>query len=109
MKNTTESFARNQPTFEISVGGNVNITKDVRLSANYYLASNRKVALPNKVVVRLRDIHDFNLSASYTYNNWLTAFLKVDNLLGMIPSVRYQNWYGYDVLGSVMAGVIFSF
>jgi hypothetical protein len=108
MKNTTESFAWNQPTFEISVGGNVNITKDVRLSANYYLASNRKVALPNKVV-RLRDIHDFNLSASYTYNNWLTAFLKVDNLLGMIPSVRYQNWYGYDVLGSVMAGVIFSF
>lgn len=108
MKNTKEAFAWYQPACEISVGGNVNVTKDIRVSANYYLATQRMAFLPTRNI-RLRDIHDLNISASYTYNNWLTAFLKVDNLLGMIPSVRYQRWYGYDVLGSVMAGVIFAF
>ena len=108
MKNTETEEAWYRPACEISVGGNVNITKDVRLSANYYLAARRMASLPTGSV-RLRDIHDLNISASYTYNNWLTAFLKVDNLLGMIPQVRYQNWYGYDVLGSVMAGVVFAF
>ncbi len=108
MKDTKEAYAWYKPICEITVGGNVNITKDVRVSANYYLAAKRMASLPTKDF-RLRDIHDLNVSASYTYNNWLTAFLKVDNLLGMIPSVRYQNWYGYDVLGSVMAGVIFAF
>jgi|GEM_PF-3881632 len=108
MKNTKEAFAWYQPACEISVGGNVNVTKDIRVSANYYLATQRRAFLPTGDI-RLRDIHDLNISASYTYNNWLTAFLKVDNLLGMIPSVRYQRWYGYDVLGSVMLGVIFAF
>ncbi len=108
MKNTETKEAWYRPACEISVGGNVNITKDVRLSVNYYLAARRMASLPTGSV-RLRDIHDLNISASYTYNNWLTAFLKVDNLLGMIPQVRYQNWYGYDVLGSVMAGVVFAF
>lgn len=108
MKDTEEAYAWYKPICEITVGGNVNITKDVRVSANYYLAAKRMASLPTEDF-RLRDIHDLNVSASYTYNNWLTAFLKVDNLLGMIPSVRYQNWYGYDVLGSVMAGVIFAF
>ncbi len=108
MKKVAQAYAWHRPACEVSVGGNVNITKDVRLSANYYLAVGRWASLPTQNV-RLRDVHDVNIAASYTHNNWLTAYLKVDNLLGMIPAVRYQQWYGYDVLGSVMAGVIFAF
>lgn len=107
MKETTQEYAWHRPICEVSVGGNVNITEDVRLSANYSFMAGRRITMLKPD--RLRDIHDVNISASYSYNNWLTAYLKVDNLLGMIPALRYQKWYGYDVLGSVMAGVIFSF
>ena len=49
---------------------------------------------------------DINLGASYAYNNWLTAFGKINNLINS----RYQDYYGYDVQGfNVLVGAAFSF
>jgi outer membrane cobalamin receptor len=49
---------------------------------------------------------DINLGAAYSYNNWFTAFVKVNNLINN----KYQDFYGYDVQGfNVLGGVSFSF
>jgi len=49
---------------------------------------------------------DINLGASYLYNNWLTAFAKVNNLINN----PYQDFYGYQVQGlNVLVGAAFSF
>lgn len=97
------------PTWELNIGGDYNITSDIRVSASYYLAAERYAKMVDGSALKMRNIHDINLSASYSYSSWLSAYLQVNNLLGLVPKLRYQNWYGYDVVGSIMAGVIFSF
>lgn len=105
---TAEAEAWYRPVCELNVGGDVNIKKDWRVSASYRFEG-RRMAQIHQDAQLMRAVHDINLEGSYTYNNWLTSYLKVDNLLGMIPQVRYQRWYGYDVLGAVKLGVIFAF
>jgi outer membrane cobalamin receptor len=42
----------------------------------------------------MNDKHDLSVGASYSYSDWLTAFIRINNIL----STSYQNWYGYDAL-----------
>ena len=49
---------------------------------------------------------DINLGASYAFLDWLSAFVKVNNLINS----KYQLWAGYEAQGfNVMAGAAFSF
>ena len=49
---------------------------------------------------------DINLGASYAFLDWLSAFIKVNNLINS----KYQLWAGYEAQGfNVMAGAAFSF
>ena len=107
-KLNTEEHAWYQPAAELTIGGNVNITPDWRLSASYYLAAIRYAKVAG-TTHRLRDAHDLNLSVSYSHSNWLTAYIAVENLLGIIPNTVYQDWYGYNRWGAAKIGIIFSF
>ncbi len=106
---TNGEKAWQRPTWELNIGGDYNITPDIRVAASYYLATGRYAKMPNGSALKMRNIHDINLSASYSYSSWLSAYLQLNNVLGLAPKLRYQNWYSYDVVGSVMAGVVFSF
>lgn len=106
---TAGEKAWQRPTWELNIGGDYNITPDIRFAASYYLAAERYAKMADGSALKMRNIHDINLSVSYSYSSWLSAYLQVNNMLGLAPKLRYQNWYGYDVVGSIMAGVVFSF
>ena len=49
---------------------------------------------------------DWNLGASYAYRDWMSVFVKLNNILNK----KYDYYNGYDVQGiNVMAGAAFSF
>jgi hypothetical protein len=106
----TLAHAWMQPSFEFAAGIDQKISQHLFLNANYYFAGGRYAALANGTSIRMKDINDVNIGASYSYSNWLTAFARVNNILGLSSSLRYQTWYGYDAVGcNFQIGVAFSF
>jgi len=54
----------------------------------------------------MQDKVDFNLGATYSYNNTISFFGKLNNLFNK----KYQDYYGYDVQGTnILLGAAFSF
>lgn len=50
---------------------------------------------PQYDVVKLKDVYDLSLGADYRFNDQLSVFAKLDNLLNQ----KYQLYYGYPVEG----------
>jgi outer membrane receptor for ferrienterochelin and colicin len=50
---------------------------------------------PQYDVVKLKDVFDLSLGADYRFNDQLSAFAKLDNVLNQ----KYQLYYGYPVGG----------
>jgi len=99
-----------EPSFEFSTGIDKKVSQHVVLNANYYFAGGRYALQPDGSSVLMKNINQLNLGASYSYSDWLTAFVHVNNILGLSSSLRYQTWYGYDALGChFQLGVAFSF
>lgn len=106
----TLAHAWMQPSFEFAAGIDQKVSQHLFLNANYYFAGGRYAGLPNNSSIRMKNINDVNIGASYSYSNWLTAFARVNNILGLSSSLRYQTWYGYDAVGcNFQVGVAFSF
>jgi len=102
----TEQYAWNKPTWEASLNTGVRINPEWSVSANAFYEGERYAKLGTLAPIRMRDKIDINLGANYSYNNWLTAFVKVNNLINN----QYQYFYGYDVQGfNVLVGAGFSF
>ncbi len=101
----TETHAWNQPNWEANLSTSVKLTPDFSVDANVYLDDGRYAKLGNTAILMNPRI-DINLGASYSYNNWFTAFAKVNNVINN----SYQDFYGYDVQGfNVLVGAAFSF
>lgn len=83
-----------KPSSEIEIGGEAKITRNVFVSANYYYAGGRYANLLTAGSTKMSDISDLSLGASYSYSDWLTAFIRLNNILGN----NNQTWYGYDAL-----------
>ena len=93
----TIAHAWMRPSVEIEAGSEVKITRNVFLNANYYYAGGRYALVdPISVIsTRMSDINDLSLGASYSYSDWLTAFVRLNNAL----ATKYQTYYGYDAVG----------
>jgi len=102
-----------RPSFEMELGSEVKVNKNIFLNANYYFAGGRYAqigtfssAVTTPSTVHMDNINDLSLGASYLYSDWLTTFIRLNNVLGK----SYQTWYGYDTLGinwQIGAAIIF--
>lgn len=102
---STEPYAWNRPKYEAELNTYVRINPNFSVSANAYYEGGRMAKLGDRAVP-MRDKVDINLGVTYSYNKWLTAFAKINNLINN----SYQNFYGYDVQGTnVMVGAAFTF
>ncbi|MDD4993552.1 MAG: hypothetical protein PHR83_15100 [Paludibacter sp.] len=102
----TEQYAWNKPKWEASLNTGVRINSEWSVSANAFYEGERYAKLGNLAPILMRDKIDINLGANYSYNNWLSAFVKVNNLINN----HYQDFYGYYVQGfNVLVGAGFSF
>lgn len=107
--------AWNKPTWEADASIEALFTKNFAGNVRFYYASERKTPLVNidgngYDVKTLAPIYDLNLSLSYTFPKNISIFVQANNLLAISEKLRYQNWYGYDNIGThVMAGISVSF
>lgn len=102
---SSELYAWNKPNWEASLNTDVQINRKLSVSAIGFYESGCFAKLGTTAVAMNPKI-DINLGASYLFNNWFTAFAKVNNLINN----SYQYYYGYDVQGlNVMVGGAFSF
>lgn len=100
-----QQHAWQMPAWDVDFGANVKVINDVDLSAQFFFQDGRYAKLGNRAV-KMTPTMDLNLGASYTYNNWLSLFVKANNLLNK----KYDIQYGYQVYGiNAMAGVSLSF
>lgn len=100
-----ETQAWNLPKWEGSFKAGVNINRYWNVSAQTYFMGERFAKLGNNAV-SMGQIIDLNLGTSYVYNNWLTGFFKLNNILNS----HYQSYYGYSSQGfNVLLGATLSF
>ncbi|HHT22179.1 MAG TPA: hypothetical protein GXZ87_02545 [Bacteroidales bacterium] len=101
-----EAKAWHLPTWDANVGANVNITNDISVNTSFVFQDGRYAKLSNEAGTKLAPVTDWSVGAAYAYRNWLSAFVKVNNILNK----QYYIYNGYDVQGiNVMVGAAFSF
>jgi outer membrane cobalamin receptor len=102
---TSERYAWNKPAWEANLNTDFKINHDLTISANAFYESERWAKL-GTMAIRMSPKVDINIGASYSYNNWLSVFGKINNLINN----KYQDFYGYEVQGANgLVGVAFSF
>jgi len=100
-----QDYAWNKPKYEAQLNTDVRITDNLTVTANIFYEGIRYAKLGTRAF-QMDDKLDINLGIAYSYNNWLTVFGKINNLINK----RYQDYYGYDVQGTnMMIGAAFSF
>jgi hypothetical protein len=110
-KGDTEAFPWHSPFYDVSFNTAWHTTKDLTLSfTGFYqagiYAKIGNVSENNIISVKMKNRLDFNLGAAYTYRDWVTFFVKANNLLNK----QYHVFYGYEVQGfNFMGGAILSF
>jgi hypothetical protein len=103
------------PFYDVSFNTSWHVIKDLTLSlTGFYQAgiyakigtvSDNDVA-PDLEGVKMKNRFDLNLGGAYTYRDWLTFFVKANNLFNK----QYDIFYGYEVQGfNFMGGVVLSF
>ncbi len=101
----TTSKAWNKPGFEADFRADLSIIDNLKLTLNYYLATDRW-SYYNEENVDLGNINDLNIGAVYQIGKKFSVNLKANNLLVQ----KYDIWYGYPVQGlNIMGGFSFKF
>ena len=102
-KNT--AFAWLQPKWEADMKASLGLTSNINASVSLFYKADRYALLGNEAV-KMENILDLNLGASYVFNKSVSAYLHLNNLLNN----HYQYFYGYDVQGfNFMIGAVLSF
>lgn len=97
--------AWHKPKFETDITSEVRISRSLMANASVFFKSSSKAAFGARVV-ELPSAVDANLGVSYTYQNSLSFFGRLNNLF----NAKYQEFNGYDVQGfNVMFGAAYSF
>lgn len=97
--------AWNKPGFEMDVRADLAIIDGLKLTLNYYLAGDRWTYFDNENV-KMKNINDLNLGATYQISNSFGVNLKANNILAQ----KYDIWYGHPAQGfNVMGGFSFKF
>ena len=100
-----QAYAWQKPSWEINFKGTYQFLEKWEVGVSYaYLAG--RMALVQGEAVRMNDLHDVNLWASYQALDWLSVFVEGKNLANIESDV----YYGYESFGiNAMAGVTFRF
>ena len=102
----------NRPTNELHAGVNLHPIDDLNISLNYYLATGRMMPNYESGIgsVKMNNIHDLNIYASYLIKKKVNVFVEANNILGSVENLQWQTWNGYDSMGFNMTfGVKMSF
>lgn len=98
-------YAWNQPAWETDFSTSFNITPALNVYANMNLAGKRYAKIGN-TAIEMKTKVDINLGAAYALQDWLSVFLKINNLINS----KYEQWHGYEAQGfNIMAGAAFNF
>lgn len=101
-----QTYAWQMPKWEADFGANVKILNDFSITTQFLFQDGRYARLTDGIATAMLPIMDLNIGASYAYRDWLSLFLKANNLLNK----KYDIYYGYKTQGlNVMAGIAFSF
>jgi len=102
----------NRPTNELHAGVSLHPIDDLNIGLNYYLATGRMIRdYANGIgSIKMNDIHDLNIYASYIIKKKVNVFVEANNILGSVEGLKWQTWNGYNSMGFNMTfGVKMSF
>ena len=107
-KNNTEENAWMLPKMVLNSNANYKITDKIKLTGDLLFQSETKAKIltaTNTNIKTIKAFADFSLGASYQYNKKVSAFIKINNLLGNDYQryAYYQN-YGTNILGGLGYG-----
>ena len=89
-----------KPECELHAGVELMPIDGLRFDVNYYLATGRKYYDVLKgESVKMTNIHDLNIGASYLIKKLVSVYVHANNILGSVENLRWQRWNGYDNLG----------
>lgn len=99
-------YAFHKPEWQIDFDAAYKINEDIQISFNSHVLGKRYALGIEGNSVELKPIFDCSISGMYEYNSWISAFVKINNLLAQ----NYEIWNGYNSHGfNALAGVMFSF
>lgn len=110
-----------RPSLQWEIGTEMRPVKNLVVNASFYLATGYKAGIgimnnattPSTIEytsISMPNHYDLNLGASYRFDKTFTLFARLNNLLGIAPSLRYQDWYGYENIGfNCLIGLKFNF
>ena len=100
-----QDFAWQLPVWDSDLGMYAKIKDNISLNTQFIFQDGRYARLGN-TARRMNAVYDWNLGASYAYLDWLSVFIKLNNILNS----KYDYYYGYQVQGiNAMIGASFSF
>ena len=104
-KVNNEAHAWQMPAWDMDFGANMKVGNNISLSTQFIFQDGRYAKLGSSSQ-KMHAITDLNLGASYAYLDWLSVFMKLNNVLNS----GYDTYYGYQVQGiNMMIGAAFSF
>lgn len=101
-------LAYHLPDFRGSFNFTYNWKKKITLKTNFIVTGPRSAFEPNGNVenANMPTFYDWRLYAEYKYNDYLSAYLSVNNILNQ----DYDLWYGYPAQGTrFILGLAFRF
>lgn len=97
--------AYGRPELELHADLTVRPFRPLTLALGYYLGANRYTLFHQKEI-KLSNINDLNLTATYNFNDTFGAYVKVNNMLNS----QQELWYAYPTQQfHVLAGVNLNF
>jgi len=96
------------PTLTLDFNADFSFIENMTLSAGYLFEGGRKTMLIHNPVSSLKmdAINELNLKASYSFFDWLSVYVKANNVLNQ----KYERYYGYTLQGiNVLGGVNLKF
>ena len=94
-----------KPAWELEFSGTYRFLEKWEVGASYKMLADRKALVAGEVV-KMNDIHDVDVWASYKALDWLTVFIKGKNLANQ----KADTYYGYRNFGiNGLAGVTMLF
>ena len=98
-------YAWQKPSWKVEFNGTYRFLEKWEVGASYKMLADRKALVAGEVV-KMNDIHDVDVWASYKALDWLTVFIKGKNLANQ----KSDTYYGYRNFGiNGMAGVTMLF
>jgi|GEM_PF-7098456 len=98
-----------KPSFELNLNSSVSITPETSIRLDYRLETGRFGIDPLQTAitsVKMKPVHQMDLSSRYLFSNNLSAFAKLNNILFQ----KYDIWYGIPAQNfNFMVGIGYTF